>query len=216
MTLDQFWKIISDSREGFDPRHDCERNLATQADCLKQLLMAMPSQEVQGFVATYSHLSLSANRWDLWAAGHIIATWNGGGCGDDGFDDFQRWLIAQGREVFEAALRDPESLVDVASRPGIAGSCMFEEFLYVPDRVLQMRGEEMPDDLGPPVEDWPEEPLGERWEDEDLPGRFPKLWSAFGTGTTGAASNAADNQPMQRRAGILSNIRRWFGRGPGR
>lgn len=35
-----------------------------------------------------------------------------GGCTDDGFMDFRTWLVAQGKEVYMAALKDPDSLVD--------------------------------------------------------------------------------------------------------
>ncbi len=35
------------------------------------------------------------------------------GCSDDSFDYFRGWLIAQGKDVYLAALRDPDSLADV-------------------------------------------------------------------------------------------------------
>ena len=45
----------------------------------------------------------------LWDAADII----GCGCSDDGFWDFRGWLIAQGQKVYENALSDPESLLDL-------------------------------------------------------------------------------------------------------
>jgi len=35
------------------------------------------------------------------------------GCSDDSFDYFRGWLIAQGKDVYLAALHDPDSLADV-------------------------------------------------------------------------------------------------------
>jgi hypothetical protein len=33
-----------------------------------------------------------------------------GGMSDDGFTDFRYWLISRGRDVYERALADPDSL----------------------------------------------------------------------------------------------------------
>ena len=55
------------------------------------------------------------------------------GCSDDGFIDFRAWLIAQGREVYLAALADPDSLTDVEAY----GGCQFEELNYIGDGVLE-------------------------------------------------------------------------------
>ena len=46
--------------------------------------------------------------------------------------DFRAWLIAQGREVYLAALADPDSLADVEPY----GGCQFESFSYVASKVL--------------------------------------------------------------------------------
>lgn len=48
--------------------------------------------------------------WRIWAAASTMA----GGCSDDAFSDFRSWLVLQGSTVFNRALRDPDTLVDVA------------------------------------------------------------------------------------------------------
>jgi hypothetical protein len=48
-------------------------------------------------------------RWDLWGAAYLL----NGGCSDDGFEYFRGWLIAQGHEVFERVLEDPDVLADL-------------------------------------------------------------------------------------------------------
>jgi hypothetical protein len=45
----------------------------------------------------------------LWAAAYLI----NGGCSDDGFEYFRGWLIAQGREVFERVVADPDALAEL-------------------------------------------------------------------------------------------------------
>jgi len=60
----------------------------------------------------------------LWAAAYVI----NGGCSDDGFDYFRGWLMAQGKDVFLNALRDPDSLVELELE---CGEAEFEEMLYV-------------------------------------------------------------------------------------
>lgn len=47
-----------------------------------------------------------SHRNQLWAAGYLIND----GCSDDGFEYFRAWLIAQGREVFERVVADPDAL----------------------------------------------------------------------------------------------------------
>jgi len=50
-----------------------------------------------------------AYKQKLWAAAATIMN----GCSDDSFDYFRGWLIAQGEDVYLAALRDPDSLAGV-------------------------------------------------------------------------------------------------------
>ena len=52
-------------------------------------------------------------------------------CGDDGFDYFRGWLIAQGRSVFERALVNPDSLAELQSFEGNDELPELEKMLYV-------------------------------------------------------------------------------------
>ncbi len=170
MTEDDFWRLIAASREGFDPQQR-DGNMDRQAARMAQLLSELPTAAVREYERLFGDLFWRAYRWDLWAAAYVI----GSGCSDDGFTDFRHWLISMGREVFERALADPESLVSVAEGPGVE-DVFFEEFGYVATGVLEERGEDA-EELEHPR---PDEPAGQRWEEEDLPGRLPKLWAAFG------------------------------------
>jgi hypothetical protein len=54
-------------------------------------------------------MSHEAYDWNLWGAAYLI----NGGCSDDGFHYFCNWLTLKGRDVFQAALTNPDTLADV-------------------------------------------------------------------------------------------------------
>jgi hypothetical protein len=63
-------------------------------------------------------LLASSYRADLWAAAYLV----NGGASDDGFEYFRGWLVAQGRDVYEQALADPDSLAAVPAVVAAAGA----------------------------------------------------------------------------------------------
>jgi hypothetical protein len=173
MHLDEFWAIIQDSRLNFDPALR-DGNKEHQIQRLQQALGELPVEEIVEFQRHFDERMNEAYRWDLWAAAYIVE----GGCSDDGFSDFRSWLISMGREVFNAALRDPESLVDVADAPGIE-DCSFEEFQYVPSQLYEdMMDEDLPETGVSQLE----EPLGGAWSEggHELARRLPRVWAKFG------------------------------------
>ncbi len=173
MHLDEFWAIIQHSRAGFDPTLR-DGNMARQIQGLQLALGELPVDELVEFQRHFDERMNEAYRWDLWAAAHIIE----GGCSDDGFSDFRSWLISMGREIFDAALRDPESLTSIADAPGIE-SCSFEEFQYLPSQLYEdMTDEELPETGVSQLE----EPVGEAWSEDgdELARRLPQVWAKFG------------------------------------
>jgi hypothetical protein len=144
-----------------------------QQEELRKLLLRLPVEEITCFRSHLLEQMDAAFHWDLWGAAYIIA----GGCSDDGFTDFRAWLISMGRSVFERALSDAESLIDVADAPEVE-DVFFEEFLYVPARVYEeVTGREIPAYAG----HLRSEPSGNRWSEEggDLQRRFPRLWKKY-------------------------------------
>lgn len=55
---------------------------------------------------------------------------------DDGFIDFRSWLISQGRDVYLAALKDPESLAEVDTD---GQSLNFEQYAYAAGEAYAQR-----------------------------------------------------------------------------
>lgn len=172
MNAEQFWKIIESSRRGFDPER-ADGNMERQAEELRGLMTKLPPEQIVAFHNHFVEQLNAAYRWDLWGAAYIIA----GGCSDDGFTDFRSWLISMGRAAFEAALADPESLIDVADAPGVE-DVFFEAFSYVPAQVYEeLTGHGLPEYRGQA----PSTPAGERWSEgeSDLQKRFPRLWARY-------------------------------------
>jgi hypothetical protein len=107
-------------------------------------------------------------RWDLWGAAFVI----NGGCSDDGFDYFRGWLMFQGRDVWEAALRDPESLAEVS----FDGDAECEDALYAASKAYELVAGGRLSSTG---EHRPSEPAGAAWQETDLQTLYPKLWKRF-------------------------------------
>lgn len=134
-------------------------------------LRQLPPAEVLRIHRAFEHELLRSYRWELWGAAYVI----NGGCSDDCFDYFRGWLLLQGKDVFDAALRDPDTLVTVR---GIADSPELEAALSLtPDAYRSMTGQE-------PTSDAERPPLGPGWDFDDaseMMKRYPKLSARFST-----------------------------------
>jgi hypothetical protein len=128
----QFWQLIERSK--VESEGDCDR----QADALTVLLLKLPATAIVAFDRLFDQYVDQAYRNDLWAAVYII----NGGCSDDGFEYFRRWLIGQGEAVYTAALRDPQSLLSVV-KPQIEGASYLEyecgSLGYVADQAYEQK-----------------------------------------------------------------------------
>lgn len=105
MSVDRFWNLVERARALADDSGDAER----VAQATLALLVELPAAEVAALAQPLRDLCAASYRWDLWGAAYLL----NGGCSDDGFEYFRGWLIAQGREVFERALEDPDTLADL-------------------------------------------------------------------------------------------------------
>ena len=94
-----------------------------------------------------------------------------GGCSDDGFDYFRDWLVSEGRDIFNGALADPESLADL---PPVEDSEL-ETMRYVADEVYEEKTggtmETRMRDSG--------EPAGEEWDEDTVTDRYPRLAAIY-------------------------------------
>lgn len=102
MTLDEFWEHIRLTKREKAGEH---------ADALTAHLAKLPPAEIIDFDHWWGILKSEAYTWDVWGAAYTL----NGGCSDDSFSDFRSWLVLQGRDVFQAVVSNPDSLLDHAN-----------------------------------------------------------------------------------------------------
>jgi len=167
----EFWELVDATREaaGGDPEE--------HADLLVERLVRLDPEAVLDFARHFEARYNRAYRWDVWGAAWLLL----GGASDDAFDYFRCWLIGQGREVFEGALHDPDSLAELLDDFDERVDGDGEELGYAADEAYEQLTGTVAPDLGlPPA---PDEPEGTPQDFEDeaaLARRYPSLWARFG------------------------------------
>jgi hypothetical protein len=131
MTGERFWALLEEASNG-------PADMAGFVDALEQGLLACTGEAL---VAFQKHLQTAVAQLashDLWALAYLAR----GGCSDDAFDYFRAWIVAQGRDVFEAALRGPEDLLRAVV---LDGNLQCEELMYAAGEAHERRpGKRMP------------------------------------------------------------------------
>jgi len=95
MTINDFWNLIEQCKDAQRPEV-----------VLEELLNGLSVKELMTFNHYFEWLENYASREDIWCAAYLL----NGGCSDDGFSDFRRGLIAEGRSVYEQVIKNPDSL----------------------------------------------------------------------------------------------------------
>ena len=170
-----FWSMIDAHRAGEE----------YDLDGLVDALAKSPKNDILEFGAQLGALMDRSYRGDLWGAAYLA----NGGCSDDGFDYFRAWLVSRGKKVFEAALADPDSIVDAVGE----GEVELEELLYAAPRAWEKKtgkddyyehSEDDEDDED--EEDEEEQDLDLSWSEdgegipEKLKKAYPRLFAKFG------------------------------------
>lgn len=166
----EFWELIDGTREAAGG--DSE----DQADLLVERLLQLDPDNVLDFARHFEARYNRAYLWELWGAAAVLLN----GAGDDVFDFFRCWLIGQGREVFEGAVHDPDSLADLLDDFDEEVDGDGEDLGFAADEAYEQLTGAEPPDLGLPAP--PPEPLGTPFDPEDdaaLAERFPRLWDRF-------------------------------------
>ncbi|MDL2313858.1 DUF4240 domain-containing protein [Desulfovibrio sp. OttesenSCG-928-C14] len=185
MDLEEFWKIIEDSQD------ECQGRDDAQCQALLELLAELELADIllwKKILDSYMELS---DRPGLWAAAYLINS----GCDEECFHDFRAWLISQGREVYLAALVNPDSLAEFPREIKCAAEC--EALIHVPALAYSLqKGLEAPDYDGFHEEllntALPDEireemeneilygdGMDETWEVDELPESLPELYAVF-------------------------------------
>ena len=165
MEWKQFWKIIEEVYRTDGPDH---------FEALIERLAQLTWPEIVGFQVRFDEAAAAANRIDLEGAAYLI---NGGEHGGEGFRDFRSWLVGRGRHPYEAALKNPDSLVEILDGDPVDGFGLdaaavrvYEAKTGMSDFYERLDREEK--DLPPPP------PEGIDWDfedEEEMKRRFPRL-----------------------------------------
>jgi hypothetical protein len=176
MDTPKFWQLIDLTRvlSGGD--------VQKQAKLLVEQLTVMPISEIIDYQRIFDKLDRTAIRHDLREIGDLIH----GGMGDSGFKDFIGWLISQGQEIYEHALLDPETLVEIVSEEA-RQSTYAEEIRYAGVHAYQIKTGQ--DDAFVPIsyDDIPEDMGESLWDsvtsveehDRRVKEKFPKAWAKY-------------------------------------
>jgi Protein of unknown function (DUF4240) len=154
-----------------------------QVELLAARLDDLPLSEVVGFHRVVEEVEAKSFRVELWGAAlviHRMGPVDDFWCSEDTLFGFREWLTEQGRQVYEAAIADPDSLAD---NPELDDSLPWGKGCWgVAMTVYEQRtGEELPG-----LEGWSgeliggEEALHSLWGDpEGLRRCYPRLWARF-------------------------------------
>ena len=161
-----FWELIESTRAA------AGNDTGRQSELLADSLTELSPDAIVEFERIRQRLDERAYTWDLWGAAYVIED----GCSDDCFRDFRNYVISLGRDPFEAAMRDPDSLAVVAED---AETGNWENADTVAgDAYSSVTGGDFPLDDS----DLSGRPAGTPWDEDrldELAQRYPRLFARF-------------------------------------
>lgn len=224
MNHNQFWTIIDSANQ--EVSHQ-DHNALFQK--VKQALVRYSAEDIMDWERIRMEYHNEAYRFDLWAASAAL----GAHYTDDGFADFRCWLISCGREVYMAAMADPDSLanVDIEGEDlcfgdfGAVADCAYQEKVPFPAEIEEqeqdlwlltnMHGHELSQNIRADLlAELPHrKDISSRWTENDLPELFPRIWGKhhFEASQTEPAETqeaAADNEAMAK---LVDNLEVVYG-----
>ena len=127
---DTFWGLIREAKDA------CGQDMSAMVEYLKGRLVSMGAEQAQNFHDITQAYEDLAYKYGLWDAAEIISEY---GCSDDGFIDFRAWLIAQGKEVYLAALADPDSLAEVEPYGELKRDITYKDGIQFPREGAELK-----------------------------------------------------------------------------
>lgn len=167
MDQDLFWEIIAKTCRS-DP-HSAE----DWAERLEAALAEYGPDDIIEWNHIFDRLAAQAYTIDLWGAAYLI----NGGASDDGFYYFRCWLIGMGKQVYEAAIANPDDLADV-----VVPRLEAEAEIYAAAHSAWMSVTGQPDTAPYPARNEHAELRGNDWDFDDegeVRRRFPRLAAIY-------------------------------------
>ena len=157
MTDARFWDVLQSS---------------SLPEALHAQLATLGDGDLLDFERRHAELHAEAYDWGLWGAAYVLH----GGCSDDTFVDFRAYLLSLGRDVYESARADPDSLAYVSLD---AAGETWEDWTSPTMHVIHQRTGQWAFAGSPPTS--PLHPTGEEWQEDsdELARRFPRLTAAY-------------------------------------
>jgi len=155
-------------------RRAANGSIEKQLELLVEALSQEAAEDIIEFDRILDDMQDKAYRANIWEAGYFIY----GMGGDSVFMDFRSWLIAQGEEIFEKAIENPDSLaaiVDAEHREDF----IYERFGYVGSYAYRRKmGEDAEIPYAPR-----ERPqfIGDIHDEEEWPQLYPALMAKLGS-----------------------------------
>ena len=118
MDENEFWALIDESLKAVG--EDAEPKV--QAEWLSRALSGRPTPQIESFDIHFWRKMARLYTWELWGVNTMA---NGHG-GQDSFIAFRAWIISRGREAYEGALADADSLA-----PFIKANIQAEDLTYI-------------------------------------------------------------------------------------
>lgn len=158
----KFWEIIALTLKKSNGDYELQ-----QEELAKELKKGS-LQDIIAFDNRFRELMGNSYNYELWGAIYII----NGGCGDDSFDYFRSWMIAQGKDFYFKTLEHPETLIDLNRN---STEIEWEGVSYVAATVF----EELTDQEIPSLFIGNQEITGFDWDEDDLASMFPELTKKY-------------------------------------
>ncbi|RFU69728.1 DUF4240 domain-containing protein [Bacillus sp. V59.32b] len=177
MTEEYFWGLLEKAKNKGEDQEE-------QFEWLVTHLSKSPIKEIVRFDYIFNKHYKKSYTSDLWAAAYIVM----GGCSDDSFDYFRAWLLYLGKDMYEEAIKDPESIIPHLEALEEEDMPDFEDILSLACLAYEEKTGLDPDDyydlytkltddamLDSELElDWDED------DEERLRNKFPRLWEIYG------------------------------------
>ncbi len=174
MNEDTFWKIIRKACHKQSKKcGSIPRDIDDWDERLIEALEKLEPDDIIEWNHIFDRFAAQAYTVNLWGAAYLI----NGGASDDGFYYFRCWLIGMGKEVYEKALENPDTLANAVDRADLS-----EAEIYAAAHQAWMLATGNGDEEPYPARNEAATLQGEDWDFEDheeMRRRFPRLAKMF-------------------------------------
>ncbi len=161
MTDTECWILIEQC-------HDMALNdMELKCRLIREAVERLPDDSAADMVRFLDTQMSRCYTWPLWGAAYVM----NGGCGDDGFHDFRACLISRGEAAVVKALKDPDSLADIAGD--------IESWFYEGYDAAILNGAQAVLGTLPARGPFPTEPEGEQWAEDTVADLYPELKALY-------------------------------------